>query len=253
MAKNYYFGKAFTYEFAVWSNELGEYESLSGVTDSPTVYVYNFKPTREQAINGTGSPLETITSWADNPDTKGKDITIPSLTDPQPNSERQTFDYWLAVNYVRVDSGDSILELRKLPIERPIATGEPLKVTSADLSEVFADVSKYATAAEQLSKIDLAKKMVAANLNKGGYEWASLYEPNDLNLVVVYQALAMLMLESQFAGNSEFIARREAYQENVDTLMKSLNVRFDEDKSGEPDNATPVSGVLYSSGVTFLR
>jgi hypothetical protein len=253
MPDNNYFGKAFDFIFTVFSNERGEYMDLSSVTDSPTCYVYTSKPNNADAINGDGSPIATISSWTDHSDTGGKKITIPALTDPEPNEARTVHEYWLAVNYKLVNGGDSILMLRMIPMERPIAGGDPVDVTAADLEEIFSDIDGYVDPTEQAAKIKLAKSLIASELSNDGYKWADLYEPEDLNLAVSYRALAEIMLESRFADNARFIELGKMYRGNASTLMKSLRSRYDLNKDGAPDDLHGSGAEGLSNTVVFSR
>lgn len=254
MSKNNYFGKAFTFQFAVYSNELGEYEDLSGVTDNPAIYVYSSKPSRSDAASGDGSPIETISAWSDDPKVNGKVFTIAAIDDPEPTAERRVHEYWVAINYRRVNSGTPVLALRMLPIERPIDVASPVDVTPADLKQVFAEIGSYSEESEQQAKIKLAISLVASELAKDGYEWASLYEPDDLNLCVTFKTISLILFSSRFSENGQIMELAKMFKSDSDTLLKSLVTRFDVNKDGSPDNIDPNdSEQVVNDSLFFIR
>ena len=247
----YNFGQDFEYKFAVFNDKSGSYKSLAAVTDTPAIYIYDHKPTRENASSGADSPVATITDWANDTETTGKKITIPAITDPEPNNEWKVHEYWIAINYVLVNGGDSFLDLRLIKLSRPKTTGAPFSAQTSVLQEIFSKVGSYASASDQATKIALARKLVAAEFEGNGFDWCELYEPQDLNLAISYRALAELFSTSKFIGTEEIGELADRFRDNSDKLIKYLKLLFTTKQNGQPN--TSEGNQMVTGAIRFIR
>ena len=239
----YNFGRAITYELFILEGDDQEgYVSLNGVTDTPTIYVFDSKPTREQARNGTGlTPLQTIVFWSnvtkDSTTATGKQFTITAISDPDPTSSKNRYTYWLGINFPLIDSGQVQTIVRALPMQRADLHHEPVGVTKADLEEIFSTIDAIASTAEQESKIQVAVENVKQDLEADGFEWAQIWEPDDLNKIVAYRALSMIMVEKIADTGDKWETRYREYKKQSSDFLDGLKLKYIADQGGtEPQS-----------------
>lgn len=236
----HHFGINITYDFFVKSKDEG-YFDMSSITDNPTIYVFDDtvgKPNRTVAAAGTGA-AQTISSWSDithtETDAKGKQFTITALDDPDNTSSKDRYTYWLAINYVLVDSGTSMTEIRALPIARPETQSNVVSATKTDLEAIYPGIDNIVSDTNQNSAIKYAAKRTEIDLESAGYEYAQVWESDDLNLAVTYRALAQLMLAQMVQEGDQWHQRHEEYKMIYEGMISSIRLRYDSDNDNEPD------------------
>jgi len=228
----YVFGKAITYEFYPLDEE-GLRIDMSAVTDAPTIYVFTSKPTRTAAIAGTGA-AQTVSSWSNTSSNNGKTFTITAISDPDPTSETERYTYWVAINGKLVNSGQSQCWLRALPIRRADAQSGIVSSSQGDLEAVFDNIDSFATSGEQTAAINLAETETKIALEAANYEWARIWEPNDLNQAVTYKALAIILMSKIQEPNDKWHTLSAHYDRIAETIRRNVNLRYDETNAKEP-------------------
>ena len=225
----YPFGKNFNYHFI----PLIDNEEVTLPTSTPplSIYIYDEKPTRQEAINGTNAFATITPAWTET-DTTSRTIVIPAIDDPDPESESLTQNYWIAINFYLQATEQPQLVVRRLILERPKSHSKRIAVVSADLEEVFPTLTRYTGTGDVTGYIDRATTLIKSFLRTKGYSWASIYRPDELALAVVYKALA-LFAHSQ--KGEEFKERFVVWNGESKDLLESLSIQFDEDENGEPE------------------
>lgn len=240
---NYYnFGEAFTYEFYVRDGQ-GGFEDLSTVTDSPAIYIFSDLPTRTDAINGTGA-IQTISSWSDASANGGKTFTVASIADPDPNSSKDQYEYYIAVNYVLVNSGDTLTDIRLLPMVRARATHAPVSTAEADLQRIYSNIDDISSSGDQTSKILQAKNDIKAYLDSKGYDWAEVWEPVQLNDAVAYRALYLIMLDVMRDSADAYAIRADLYKQQSDAILKGIRLKYKETYDANPTEPEQIGNYI---------
>ncbi len=248
MSYKYYWAKDFTYLFFVPKPDAKDgFEDLLLVTEAPAIHIYMDKPTREDAIAGTGSPIESILAWGDVSDAagnNGKSIAVSAIPEEDPESDSDRQVYYIAVNFVLEDGEDSILTLRQFLLERPGTVSSPLTVDQSSIQEIYQDVDQIASGTQQDSAIKTATSLAKISLETKGFDWAQIHEQDDLDLSIAHSALSILMTSQIRTPGDDWEVRMERYQEIGGTLLQGIKILYDNTRSGEPDQHTSKGNYL---------
>lgn len=230
----FHFGTTITYNFYVLDpDDDSKFISLSGVTDAPTIYVYDHKPSRADALIGADSPLQTIVAWSDI--TNGKSFTISPIVDPDTDSGTRDLEYWLAVNTVLEDGEQSQLFLRMLPLQRADIHSKRVTIAEADLEAVFPTlIPGLVSTAQATAAIDLATELTADELSNAGYHWAGIWRADKLQTAITYRTLSNLMISLSTDTGDSYSQRHVVYGDVYRQLIESLKIEFDNNLVGEP-------------------
>lgn len=244
---NYYnFGESFSYNFYV-RNGQGGFEDLSSVTDSPSIYIFDSLPSRTDAGAGTGA-LQTISSWSDASEDGGKTFTVSAISDPDSDDAKESYEYYIAVNYRLVNSGDILTDIRLLPMVRPRATHAPVSTAQSDLARIYSKIDELSSSLDQKNKIQQAKNDIKAFLDGKGYDWAEVWEPVQLNDCIAYRALHLIMLDNMRDTDDAYASRAVLYKEQSMNLIESIRLKF----KGTADT-TPTEEQQVASYIAIKR
>lgn len=236
---SYYWAQINKYDFFIPKADPKDgYENLITVTDSPTIHVYDEKPNRTDALVGGGSGLiETISSWDDisRDDKNGKQFSIAAIADPEASSETSDDLYYLAINFVLVDSGTNLLIIRSILFERPKAISKPITASLEDLAGIFPEVDSVLSELDQSVLIRSAISRARVALESKGFEWAQIREIDDLNLAISYLGLSMAMLGQIRDPGDNWSIRHDEFNQIAVSLLGSIKLRYDSDNSGDVD------------------
>jgi hypothetical protein len=230
---NYFnFGESFTYEFYVRDGK-GGFEDLSSVTDTPTIYIFKDLPSRTDAINGTGA-IQTISSWSDAILNGGKTFTVATISDPDPNSSKDNYEYFIAVNYVLVNSGDVQTDIRLLPMVRARATHAPVSTSQEDLQKIYSRVDDISSSSDQTFKIEQSKQDIKNYLDAKGFNWSEVWEPVHLNNAIAYGALELIMLDNMRDTGDAYASRAVLYGDKSKEILKGLRLSYKNSEDTAP-------------------
>jgi hypothetical protein len=230
---NYYnFGESFVYNFYVRDGK-GGFEDLSSVTDAPSIYIYDSLPSRTDARAGTGA-LQSVSSWTDANENGGKTFTIASISDPDATDAKDSYEYYIAVNYKLVDSGDVLTDIRLLPMVRARATHAPITTNEVDLQRIYSKVDSISSSADQLNKIQQAKNDIRVYLDSKGYDWAEVWEPVQLNDAIAYRALHLIMIDNMRDTDDAYATRSILYSDQSDNILKGVRLKFKDSSETTP-------------------
>jgi len=240
------FGRAIIYDFFVLDTDDREsYFDMSGVTDAPSIFVYDRRPTRaEGAVGGGTGLLQTIIVWADI--TNGKRFTIAAIVDPDPDASIDRVPHFLAVNTPLVNGGQVQLFIRELPLQRAQAHHKLVEVLNSDLEEVFPTIDANFSTVQQDNAISFARERAIQILDSNGFIWASIWRPDRLKIALVYKSLALLMISNMSDVGDEWERRFEEYDEIYNSTLNAIKIEYDRDQDGSPESEPQVKG-------SFLR
>jgi hypothetical protein len=236
----YPFGKGFNYLFEPYlDNEPVQLPA----GQSPEVYIFTNRPSREDAASGTGAIAAAIIAWTDN-GAYSRLIAVPAIADPEPTSETVTEKYWISVNYVLEAGGQVQTEIRLLQMERVRAVNTRVKSSELSLQEIYPNIVDLSDSNKIRGFIDKAIVQIKGNLKAKGYEWAQITRLDQLSLMTDYRAL---MFFAMSMPGDRFEALYEKWKQEYISILSTLLLEYDENNDGEPEPARPIAGYTIIS------
>jgi len=228
----YPFGKDFTYRFTPMVDSL-TLASIPAQAGTVKLYIYTEKPTKDDALLGTGADYTITGSWTLN--ALYCDFTVTAIDDPNQDSTDPEETYYAAVVFKLKAAGQDQVFIRELILQRAFGHDENLYVVSADLEAVYSAVTTYASSNKITANIDLAMSWIKRKLKDKGYEYQLIHNLADLKLTVTYRALAQICLSLIQEGGSEFETLYEDFNKTAEDFLNSFIVSYDSDSDGEAD------------------
>ncbi len=244
----YVFGQDITFWFYPFmDNELAVI-SADVQSQTPDIYIFTWTsiPTREQALSGTDA-LQHITSWTWHPVKNAWSFTITAIEDPEPTAVRNTWNFYIAVNFI-LKLADVTKQTVIMPLEigRIQGQGRSVSVVYSDLAGIYSQINACSTTAQQTEQIAQAVKDIKARLKFRGYEWSKINKLDELNRAVALRAVSLIMLSQLQAGNDKYGIKYAEYKAMYETEMESLQLEYDQNSNGEPDqDIVPANNVLW--------
>lgn len=238
------FGIDITYKFYPLKDEISTdvwHETIS-LVDSPTIYVFTDKPDRTQAQAGTNA-IATISSWSNTPDGRGKQFTIPAIDDPYPTASKDAYQYYVAVNFTLQTGEQTQTVIRLLPIRRVVAHHSTSKPEIQDLEALHPEIRSFFTDSQIESTIQTAEYMTKGSLKVNGYDYLSIWNPDELKTLNTYRALALLCL-SQIESGGAWQEKYNEYKAIAENMLNSVSVLIDIDKEGTPEKEVTKTNVI---------
>jgi hypothetical protein len=228
----HYFGKDFNYDFFVPNSDDGFFD-LSGVSTAPEIYIFNYSPSRNEAMSGTGS-LQTISAWSNitTPYT-GKRIAVTAIDDPDVNSTIYRYEYYIAINYYLQTSEQKQTDIRLLPMERVRVVHDPVSTNADSLQKIYSDIDDISDTTDQAAKIAQAIREIKLDLNNRGYDWASIWEPASLNDAVAYKALSLIMLDNMIDEADQYKTRHDFYERQYQSIKNNINLKVESEQNNK--------------------
>lgn len=237
------FGVDIIYKFYPLKDEIASDDAFDITRfGTPTIYLYTDKPTRAAAIAGTGA-VATISSWSNTTDGRGKQFTIPAIDDPDTSAESANYQYWLAINFVLQSGEQTQTVLRMLPIKRLMGHHSTAMPTVEDLESIHPNIGEYFFDHVLLDALQNALNIIKLRLKSAGWDYANIWNPDELRLAVAYKTLSELAL-SQIAGGGAWSDKQKEYKSTYESLIKEIEFLIDKDTDGEPDKQSKMVSVV---------
>ena len=238
----YPFGQNFTYNFYPLVDE----KPAAGIpTQTPSIYLFTVKPSRDDAQNGTGA-IQTISTWEAHG--AGYRFTVSAINDPDTDSDSDKYIYWIAVNFVLKTAGQVQTVIRQLDMQRVSGHHKTITVTCEDVKSYQPSVVAYASDPELQTHILLATEEIKAKLLNKGYEWARIWRTDVLNLVVVTRALALVMFSQIQQLGDKFEVKFKEYDKISADLLAS--VQFE---TTNLQKTEPIKAEKATTEIMFIR
>lgn len=230
----YIFGRDFTLTFYPKDTE-GNAVAPSG--DSPSIYIYSERPSRDTVINEDGSTSSIvgseITAWSGSG--TGREISVTAIQDPDQDGPINTRDYYLGVRFTLKSSGQQQASIVPFEVSRALGYDVELSVTASDIEKYFPDVDSWVSDSQQNAFATEAIEEVKAELRDSGYEWALIRRPDRLRLVVIHKVLTRIALSQRASGDDGFLALYEESKSTAIAMLSSLSLEYDSSGDGEAD------------------
>lgn len=237
------FGNDIAYKFYPLKDEVNSDNSFD-ITKfgTPAIYLFTDKPSRADALAGT-SAVQTISSWTNTSDGKGKQFTITAIDDPDTDASLKNYSYWLAINFVLQSGEQTQTVMRMLPVKRVSAHHSTAMPTVEDLEAIHPNISEYFLNNTIEAALENALSLIKLKLKVAGWDYAMIWNPDELRLCVAYKAMAELSL-SQMAGGGTWIDKHREYKSTYESMLKEIEFLVDIDKDGEPDKKQQMTNTV---------
>ncbi|MCA9811715.1 MAG: hypothetical protein KC483_02510 [Nitrosarchaeum sp.] len=239
------FGAPFTFDYYPQVDG----EAINPPAQTPTIYIFDTKPTNDQAQNNTGSlAIETITSWTEATDNY-RPFSVSAIDDPDDGTKSKV--YYAAINYVAVTGGSATLDIEEFKLVRPEGHTEAAAPTVADLKEYDSNLATYwPTDSVIQDYIDKAELKVKRKLEGKKIKWQLIENPGVLTESIAYKALADMWHRKKFEDGDRFDSWRLEYLESFNDSFASLVFEYD---SNENDTIEPEEEEESNSTFVFNR
>lgn len=224
------------------------FPTLPTQTGSGTLYVFTTRPSREDALSGTGalSGAFTLTPTA-NPLSSAVNTlttTITAIPDPDPSSETRSVEYYFSANIIKKAAGTQETIIRPLNLIRVDAHSTSIGVAEDSLLAVIPDLNGYVSTAEIKSMILAAQRETKDGLSEKGIKWASVHDPEQLYWVVLWKSLE-LACDSQILKEGDRWDRGQArYEKRHQTAFANLKLRYESNAGGAAVGAIGNSNII---------
>lgn len=235
-----YFGKSFIYKLYLLQEDELDYKNLPEAPKS--IYLYDKKPTLEEAKTGTGKLAIIIPSvWSNTIDSYGKQIEIPAVIDPNPTSEEYSeCDYYIVIN-LELETGVEQSPLRRLiRLQRLKAQHSIIDVSLDDLfvadpelenaCQCKGNLERYIMSATLEVKDDVAMCDFRKHLTYG-----NVWNPKRLNRAVALLAVSKYWKSQSLNTNDIYSAKGVDYAEQYKKMIRKITLEYDADNNGTPD------------------
>lgn len=206
------------------------------VSYSPDIYLYDYLPSRSDALLGTGALTGYhVTEWevTDNL----IEFDLPALADPNPSSSSSTEEYWLAIVYNIEELGDDQLMLKSLCYDRVLGQYSALTLEQSDLEGIDKTVAHiFGSASTTIEAVNASVlRQIKAYFKRQGYRWERLSEVDGLRDAAIFLALHYAFV-SQIRSTGDYADRKQAiYEGKYRDAIGSITLPYDTDGDNEPD------------------
>lgn len=221
------FGSAFTFPY--YPKVAGE--AIDPVAQSPTIYIFDSKPTDDNARNNTdSSAVETISSWTET-STNYRPFTVAAIADPADGS--LTERYWAAINYIIATSGSSTLDIQVFRLSRPDGHTANIRPTVKQIKNEDKTLKDHFSDVEINAAIGLAENRVKITLDNKGMPIERVENPEDVTTLVKYRAIADLWLDEIAEAEDRFHVKFRVWEKLFEDLKDGI--KLDVDVDGDDD------------------
>jgi hypothetical protein len=216
----------------------------SSTSQTPDIYVFASRPSRADALAGTGAIGPAITTWSWDAGRSGYSFTVPAIDDPDPTSTVAQATYYLGINVKLQATEQTQTFIQSIVLEKVTGHQTDVNVTLADMERYFPQAKAYSNEAQRLGYIAEAINEVQDKLLSIGYSWARINRPDKLERVVTLRALALLLLFQIQQGNDKFTIKYLELKQMASDAFDALKIEYDSDGDGEPDTETESNGMI---------
>lgn len=226
-----YFGKDFKVPFNY---------SIDAIpaNNTPTIYVFKEKPSKDEAQTGTSSYLvgSSITAWTDaNTKENCKMFSVPAISDPNPDSDEYEKVYYIAINYKLQSGAQDQLVIKPFIITRVNANISIPEVDPLDVVRICPMISTYIDTNRIDDWINQAIIEVKSFLKRRGFNWDKIVNLDELNYAIGLKAIALAQYDEFEQDGDKFRIRAKDFESKFIDQMEGLIIKFDDNIDGTVD------------------
>jgi hypothetical protein len=225
----YPFGADITY--TIYTGVNGEkFDNLpASQGSSGKLYLYSEKPTREDALAGTGAIGSAITLTVASSKLTG---TIPAIDDPDPDGNVRTLTYWVAANFIKKTGGQEETLIRPIKLSRADAHDVEIGVAVDSVLSILPDLDGYLGSVEINGIILAATSEIKEDITAKGIEWASVHDPEQLYWVVLWRSLELVSDSQILVEGDRWDRARDRFEKRYTQTLSNLKLKYEADASG---------------------
>jgi hypothetical protein len=225
----YPFGADITY--TIYTGLNGEkFDNLpASQGSSGKLYLYSAKPTREDALVGTGAIGGAITLTVASSKLTG---TIPAISDPDPDGNVRTLTYWVSANFIKKTGGQEETLIRPIKLTRAEAHDAEIGVTVDAVLSILPDLDGYLGSVEINGIILAAASEIKEDITAKGIEWASVHDPEQLYWVVLWRSLELISDSQILVEGDRWDRARDRFEKRYTQTLSNLKLKYEADASG---------------------
>lgn len=219
------FGKPINRNLIAYENDIAiNISSLSGAT------LYSSLGDAVDQLN----PIGSMSSWVAN----GTVINynLPEVSDPNPSSDRTTWQLWERITYKLTEGGNVQTDYRAIDISRAVTADSYPGTTKTDLKGLFPALSAYLSDARIDDILDLANLQMRLDIKASKVEYSKVKDLQETKLALAYLAIAM-SAESQFTktGQDAHMERAKLYRQMYTDTLAKVTLPYDSDGDSVAD------------------
>lgn len=207
-------------------------------SDAPSIYVFSEKPTKAQVRDGSGSYVvgSEITSWSNGTAENSKEINIPAIDDPEPDSNTVTQEYYLGIEYYIQSSEQAQVVILPFLVSRPVGTLSGHELTIQDLIDVFPTLDEYITDYRLGKWVKLAIDDLSRDLKRQrNVRFDQVINQNDLKYPIALKAASLACYAEFDNPGDQFYDRSKKYEKDYFEEIDSLEIEIDSNQDGTKD------------------
>lgn len=222
------FGKPLSRTLVAYENDIAiQISSLNSVS------LYSTLADAQAASNA----IVSMSSWTANANSPYEiSYNLPALSDPSPNTDRKSWQFWEALSFELASGGEAQTDFRAIEVVRA-TTGESVtETTIADLKALFPALASYLTDPRLLDILDLANLQMKIDLEAQGVKYDRVRGLNKTKLALAYLAISM-SAEGLYSktGNDVFLIRKDDYKKHYSETLGKIKFPNDSDGDGAVD------------------
>jgi len=237
----YPFGQDIAYKIYTGVNG----EALTGIPSSQgtsgKLYLYATRPTRDDALLGTGALAGAYNiTVASNV----LSATITAIADPDTESETRSVTYYIAANFIKKSGGQEETIIRPIKLIRVDAHDVNVGIDTDTIIEKMPDIVGYLENTQIAGMISIAQRFVKDELGNKGIEWASLHEPSQLYWSVLWKTFEYVNESQTIKAGDRWDKGREIASKHYQSAMSVLRPLIESNANGVATAAPQIKGYI---------
>lgn len=226
----YPYGQGFSHAFNL---EDPDGEILTPSADAPSVTLWLDQPSRADVINGTGTPLQTKSTWTDTDD--GYVVDFDAVEDPDPANGEFVRKFWVAARFTLEVGGELLCTIQPVDIYRPGSESSPLSLTPSEVIDIYPRIAKFLTIPRIENYLAQARSEIKLEFEADGRRWGYLQEVNRYKLPLAYKTIELGAMNKSKREGDKYDLIAVKYAKRYAEKMAEVLALYDEDGDGEPD------------------
>lgn len=232
-----------------WGRDIARaiYPQLNGAavelpTQSPSIYLFDSKPTEDDAKAGTGAISAQLTTWVEDSSSPfGRTFTHTAIDKDGDDVKR----YWEAVGYVDTSETEHVV-IRSFLVGDMLETDEIPGATATTLKDIYPSIGNYVSDTDLDEILDVAEEILRLDLEAKGTNWTRVYNLQKYKLTLAFKAIELSSM-GQVRRTGDRFDRRVSYFQNLySSNLSMIKLPYDFDGTGAPDSeAGPYNETVY--------
>lgn len=222
-------------------------EPLNLPSQVPALYLYDTRPSYEDAADGTGS-VQSKTYWTHDETTPfPRSYTWDAVDDPSPTAQAQASTYWEALNFRNQASEQIQTIVRSLVLARTEELDSDVSTSVQDLRDAYPHISNYLTDVQLGEILEDALEEFKIDLEGRDIDYSKVYDLKKCRLALAYKAISLSCLTQIRERDDKHNFRYEEYKEKYTALLRLINIPVDSDNDGQADSTADTNfGVVIN-------